>query len=122
MTNAPITLRLVALASALAAAALMLVPLAGAATAPTKAQIAAGKLVFAKAGCGKCHTLTAAKATGTVGPNLNTHHYPLATIVNQVTSGGRFMPPFAASKGGSLSATQVKNVAAFVYAAEHAKK
>ena len=30
-----------------------------------------GKAVFASAGCGGCHTLKAAGATGTVGPNLD---------------------------------------------------
>jgi hypothetical protein len=39
--------------------------------------------------------------------------------VTQVTSGGRFMPPFGKAQGGSLSPTQVKQVAAFVYGAEH---
>ena len=32
---------------------------------------AAGKLVFQNSGCGSCHTLAAAGATGTVGPNLD---------------------------------------------------
>ena len=31
----------------------------------------AGKAVFTSAGCGACHTLTAAGATGKVGPDLN---------------------------------------------------
>lgn len=33
---------------------------------------AAGKQVFANNGCASCHTLAAANATGTVGPNLDT--------------------------------------------------
>ncbi len=33
----------------------------------------AGKQVFANSGCAGCHTLAAAGATGTVGPNLDTH-------------------------------------------------
>jgi mono/diheme cytochrome c family protein len=33
---------------------------------------AAGKVVFASAGCAGCHTFTAAGASGTVGPNLDT--------------------------------------------------
>src|ERR1700755_2664425 len=36
-----------------------------------KGDSANGKSVFASAGCGSCHTLAAAKATGTVGPNLD---------------------------------------------------
>jgi mono/diheme cytochrome c family protein len=83
------------------------------------AQVAAGKKVFVSAGCGKCHTLAVAKAHGTVGPDLDTIKKPYATIVGQVTDGGRFMPPFSTAQGGALSATQIKNVAAFVYATEH---
>jgi cytochrome c551/c552 len=32
---------------------------------------AAGKAAFASNGCGACHTLQAAKSTGTVGPDLD---------------------------------------------------
>ena len=118
MPNAPITKKLSRLAI-VAVAALAVAPAALGATAPTKAQITAGKAVFKSAGCAKCHVLKAVHATGTVGPNLDTHHYSMSAILNQITNGGRFMPPFAASKGGALSTTQVKNVAAFVYANEH---
>ena len=34
--------------------------------------VAAGKAVFASAGCGSCHTFTPAGSSGTVGPNLDT--------------------------------------------------
>jgi len=37
----------------------------------TSGPSAAGKAVFAANGCAACHTLTAAAATGTVGPNLD---------------------------------------------------
>jgi cytochrome c oxidase subunit 2 len=40
---------------------------------------AAGKAVFANSGCGGCHTLQAAKATGKVGPDLD----KLATYAQQ---------------------------------------
>jgi mono/diheme cytochrome c family protein len=118
MINAPKSLKLLGLLAVLAAVPAITGAAIGA-TAPTKTQIAAGKTVFKSAGCGKCHTLKAVHAAGTAGPNLDTHHYPMAAIVNQVTNGGRFMPPFAMSKGGTLSPTQIKNVAAFVYANEH---
>ena len=39
-------------------------------TSPT-ATSTAGKSVFTSAGCGSCHTLAAAGATGTIGPNLD---------------------------------------------------
>src|SRR5207244_9295736 len=37
----------------------------------TSGPSAAGKAVFAANGCGACHTLTAAAATGKVGPDLD---------------------------------------------------
>jgi mono/diheme cytochrome c family protein len=39
--------------------------------APTPGNIAAGKAVFASAGCASCHTYTPAGSSGTVGPNLD---------------------------------------------------
>jgi mono/diheme cytochrome c family protein len=104
----------------MAAASLLVVAMAsahGSAT-PTAAQLAAGKKVFI-ANCGKCHTLLQAKTHGAVGPNLNTLKLPNGRIVLQINGGGRFMPPFAVAQGGTLSPTQVSNVAAFVYKSEH---
>jgi mono/diheme cytochrome c family protein len=40
-------------------------------TAPVIGDAAAGKTVFASAGCSACHTLKEANATGQVGPNLD---------------------------------------------------
>ena len=39
--------------------------------APAAGDAAAGKEVFASAGCAGCHTLADAGSTGTVGPNLD---------------------------------------------------
>ena len=71
---------------------------------------AAGKAVFQSAGCVSCHTLKAANATGTVGPNLDDAKPPAALVVDRVTHGKGVMPPFA----GQLSAKQIQDVAAFV--------
>ena len=71
---------------------------------------AAGKEVFETAGCKACHTLAAADATGTIGPNLDTLKPPLGTVVHQVLNGGGGMPPFKTQ----LTAKQVADVAAFV--------
>jgi mono/diheme cytochrome c family protein len=76
----------------------------------------AGKQVFASAGCGACHTLKAAGATGTVGPNLDQLKPPYDRIVHQVEVGGGPMPAFK----GTLSAKQIQDVAAFVFASTHA--
>ena len=77
---------------------------------------AAGKAVFASAGCKSCHTLKAAGATGTVGPNLDQLKPPYDAIVHQVEVGGGPMPAFK----GSLSAKQIQDVSAFVFASTHA--
>ena len=55
---------------------------------------AAGKAVFASAGCGGCHTLKAAGASGTVGPNLDELHPNFKAVHDQVEHGGGGMPPF----------------------------
>jgi mono/diheme cytochrome c family protein len=70
----------------------------------------AGKAIFLSAGCTGCHTLADAKATGTVGPNLDQAKpdYRLATA--RVTLGKGQMPSFK----GQLSAQQIADVAAYV--------
>jgi mono/diheme cytochrome c family protein len=77
---------------------------------------AAGKAVFASAGCGACHTLKAAGATGKVGPNLDQLKPPYDKVVHQVEVGGGPMPAFK----GSLTTKQIQDVAAFVVASTHA--
>jgi mono/diheme cytochrome c family protein len=85
---------------------------------PTAAQgdATAGKAVFASAGCGACHTLKAAGATGKVGPNLDQLKPPYDKVVHQVEVGGGPMPAFK----GSLTTKQIQDVAAFVVASTHA--
>jgi mono/diheme cytochrome c family protein len=70
----------------------------------------AGKAIFLKSGCSSCHTLADAKATGTVGPNLDQAKpdYRLATA--RVTLGKGAMPSFK----GQLTTQQIADVAAYV--------
>lgn len=70
----------------------------------------AGKAIFLKSGCVGCHTLSDAKATGTVGPNLDQAKpdYRLATA--RVTLGKGAMPSFK----GQLSDQQIADVASYV--------
>ncbi|HUJ93091.1 MAG TPA: cbb3-type cytochrome c oxidase subunit I, partial [Gaiellaceae bacterium] len=70
----------------------------------------AGKAVFESAGCKGCHTLAAAGATGTVGPNLDQKKPPLALVLLRVTQGKGAMPSFKST----LTPQQIKDVAAFV--------
>lgn len=80
--------------------------------APTgpKGDAAAGKQVFASAGCGGCHTLAVAGTSGTVGPNLDEAKPDYALVVERVTNGRGAMPPFK----GQLSDQEIADVAAFV--------
>jgi cbb3-type cytochrome c oxidase subunit III len=67
------------------------------------------KAIF-KAECSSCHTLKAAGATGTVGPNLDQLKPAEARVQRQVTNGGAIMPAFK----GKLSPAQIAAVAKFV--------
>ena len=73
---------------------------------------AAGKAVFASAGCTGCHTLAAAGATGTVGPSLDERKPSFDRVLDRVTNGKGLMPAFSEQ----LSEQQIKDVAAFVSA------
>ena len=74
-------------------------------------RVEAGKVVFL-ANCAACHTLAAAAATGTVGPNLDDAKPSLDLVLNRVQAGGGAMPSFE----GVLSDQQIQDVAAFVAA------
>jgi mono/diheme cytochrome c family protein len=93
------------------------VPAATTTPAPTlpPGNAAAGAKVFASAGCGGCHTLKAAGASGTVGPNLDQVKPALVKIQTQVINGGGPMPPFK----GQLSNQQIADVAQYVYTSTH---
>src|SRR3954451_8816468 len=81
------------------------------AAAPTgNGDAAAGKQVFASAGCGGCHTLKAAGSSGNVGPNLDDLKPSQETVANQVIHGGGPMPAYK----GQLTDQQIQDVAAFV--------
>lgn len=71
-----------------------------------------GSAVFASGGCGSCHTLKAANATGTVGPNLDELKPDYRAVTAQVTNGGPAMPAFGKTK--QLSTQQIADVAAYV--------
>lgn len=74
---------------------------------------AAGKDVYASAGCGSCHTLSDAGSSGTVGPNLDDSSIDFDGAVQQISDGGGGMPPFS----GQLSEQQIADVAAYVTSA-----
>jgi mono/diheme cytochrome c family protein len=70
----------------------------------------AGEEVFASAGCGACHTLSAAGSSGTVGPNLDEAKPSYELAVQRVTLGQGGMPTFK----DQLEPQQIADVAEFV--------
>ena len=77
---------------------------------PAAANPAAGATVFKEAGCGTCHTLAAASASGQIGPNLDALRPSFDVVRAKVESGGGGMPSFS----GRLSKEQIRDVAAYV--------
>lgn len=78
--------------------------------APPAGDAAAGKSVFASAGCGGCHTLADAGSSGQVGPNLDDAKPARELVVERVTNGKGPMPSFK----DQLSEKQIQDVAAYV--------
>ena len=72
--------------------------------------VAAGKEVFASAGCGSCHTLADAGAGGAVGPNLDETKPSSELVVDRVTNGLGAMPAFK----DQLDEQQIQDVAAYI--------
>ena len=68
-----------------------------------------GKSIFS-ANCASCHTLKAAEASGTIGPNLDDLKPSEAIAKHQVEVGGGVMPAFK----GTLTPAQIDAVAKFV--------
>jgi mono/diheme cytochrome c family protein len=71
---------------------------------------ASGAQIFSSAGCGSCHTLKAANASGAVGPNLDQVKPDESTVSAIVRSGGGSMPSFASK----LNDAQIAAVARYV--------
>ena len=74
------------------------------------AAVAQGERVFASAGCGACHTLADAGATGTVGPSLDSAKPSASLVADRVRNGQGAMPSFE----GRLTDEQIDAVAAYV--------
>ena len=73
-----------------------------------------GKSIFTSAGCAGCHTFSAARSTGTIGPNLDEAKPPFELVIERVTNGKGAMPSFR----DRLSEDQIRAVAEFVSSSE----
>lgn len=69
-----------------------------------------GAEIFASSGCGDCHVLADAGASGTVGPNLDEAQPSHEEVAEIVESGRGAMPAF----GDRLDDDQIQDVAAYV--------
>jgi cytochrome c551/c552 len=90
----------------------------------------AGKAVFASNGCGSCHTLSAAGATGTIGPDLDKEvsidatkdKMPIGAFIQQsitdptayTATGGPWSTPMPTTFGSSLSSSQIADLVALI--------
>ena len=90
----------------------------------------AGKALFASNGCGSCHTLAVAGATGTIGPDLGKvvagdatkDHMPIAAFIEQsitdpaafTASGGPWATAMPTTFGSSLSPSQIADLVALI--------
>jgi outer membrane protein assembly factor BamB len=72
-------------------------------------EVADGKTLFQE-NCSSCHTLAAAGAGGTIGPNLDDVQPSRAAVKSKVESGGGGMPSF----GGRLTPEEIDAVSAYV--------
>jgi cytochrome c551/c552 len=91
---------------------------------------AAGKALFASNGCGSCHTLAVAGATGTIGPDLGKvvagdatkDHMPIGAFIQQsitdptafTATGGPWATPMPTTFGSSLSPSQIADLVALI--------
>ena len=89
--------------------ALALAACGGGGSSSVPANAPPGEKLFAD-NCASCHTLSAAHATGTVGPNLD--HLGLSTgaVESKVRNGVGGMPGFS----GQLSDTEIAQVSQYV--------
>jgi mono/diheme cytochrome c family protein len=70
----------------------------------------AGKELFASNGCGSCHTLADAGASGAVGPNLDEAKSGFELAVTRLTKGQGGMPAF----GEQLEPQQLADLAQYI--------
>jgi cytochrome c6 len=85
-------------------------PYSGSSSSSGGSSAASGAAVFASAGCASCHTLKAAGATGSIGPDLDQLRPAASSVIAIVESGGGTMPSF----NGRLSHPQIVALAQYV--------
>lgn len=104
---------------ALAAAASLAVGCGAGASQPAgPAAVAQGRRLFLAQHCGDCHALAAVRARGGGGPDFDTsERLDRAQLRTALTEGANGMPSYA----GRLAPAQLDALAAFLFAATHAR-
>ena len=107
-----------AFAGALLAAAVVAGGALATTTPPKMGNAKNGHKLFIQHDCGSCHMLAAANAMSPsgIGPDLDTTKKTFALIVANITKGGKGMTGY----GKTLTATQITDIATFVYKSAHA--
>jgi mono/diheme cytochrome c family protein len=82
----------------------------GACGAEERPTASGGRQVFEQAGCGNCHALADAGASGSFGPNLDELQPSVARIERQVRTGGEGMPAYE----DRLTPDQIRAVAEYI--------
>lgn len=76
-----------------------------------KALLDKGRELFSNWGCGSCHSLADAGATGHVGPSFDGDvNLTVNFITNRVTNGQGGMPAF----GGQMTDEEIKTIATYI--------
>ena len=107
-----------AFAGALLAAAVVAGGAAATTTPPKMGNAKNGRKLFIQHDCGSCHMLAAANAMSPsgIGPDLDTTKKSYPAIVANITNGGKGMTGYRKT----LKATQIADIATFVYRSAHA--
>ena len=108
----PISRRLIPLAMAAAGIALTGSALQAEEVAPAPAEaLETGRALFNRTGCGQCHTLADAGASGSYAPSLDGNpHLTRELALDRLSNGQGDMPSFA----GILSNAEIATLAAYV--------
>jgi mono/diheme cytochrome c family protein len=81
-----------------------------------------GRAVFARMGCGSCHTLAAAASAGSIGPNLDERlgRHTRASLIARITSPPSNADGFSAMPtdfGSRMNARELDSLVRFLLAA-----
>lgn len=99
---------------------------AGGATAPAMSAVDRGRTLFARMGCGTCHSLASANAVGQIGPDLDKalEAYDAEALRAKIVDPGRTsveeMPVMPGDFGERMNTRELSELVAFLLASRGA--